>query len=176
MSEENELPLAHLTEQDFEAGLDRFAAIIDAAESPKSVIEWIDDEAGDLLEALWNACGERLTDDEWDAMFAILPRIYAVMVPEGFERYEIDEVRMADGFAGWQKAAPKGVSAEHVGKCRQPLVMDDVLALLTEISANENVFRGASKHTAAALLAAAIDELDRTVVEAKLDEEEDTQS
>ncbi len=177
MSDENEPSLAPLTEQELEAGLDRFSALVESADAPEKIIEWLDNEAGDLLDGLWTACGERLTEDEWDAMFAVLPRIYAIMVPDELDRYEIDVERLTEGFAAWEKNAPEQFSASHFSKSRQPLVMEDVLTLLTDIIAQESVFRGPSKRIAVALLAAAVDELDRTVCESKDDDaEEDPKS
>jgi hypothetical protein len=169
MSDENEPSLAPLTEQELEAGLDRFSALVESADAPEKIIEWLDNEAGDLLDGLWTACGERLSEDEWDAMFAVLPRIYAIMVPDELDRYEIDVERLAEGFATWEKNAPDQFAAAHFSKSRQPLVMDDVLTL-------ESVFCGPSKRIAVALLAAAVDELDRTVCESKEDDSEDAKS
>lgn len=153
-----------MTEQELEAGLDRFEEFVKTT-APDQVIEWFDNEASDLLDALWGACGERLNDDEWDAMFALLPRIYALLVPKELDRYEIDTDRLIAGFASWEKAAPSA-------KSRQPRVLEDIRALLDDIVEQENVFAGPSKKIAVALLAATVDELDRTVVESLADEEE----
>ena len=172
MSDKNEPSLAPLTEQELEAGLDRFSALVESADAPEKIIEWLDNEAGDLLDGLWTACGERLSEDEWDAMFAVLPRIYAIMVPDELDRYEIDVERLTEGFAAWEKNMPEQFAASHFSKSRQPLVMEDVLTLLTDIIAQESVFHGPSKRIAVALLAAAVDELDRTVCESKEDDEE----
>ena len=175
MSDENEPPRAPLTEQELEAGLDRFSEFVNST-APEQVIEWFDNEASDLLDGLWAACGERLNEDEWDAMFALLPRIYALLVPKELDRYEIDEERLATGFASWEKAVPVELSARDLARSRQPRVLEDVLTLLADIIQHEEVFRGPSKAVAIALLAATVDEVDITVVESREDEGEDTKS
>ena len=153
-----------MTEQEIEAGLDRFEDFVKTT-APEQIIEWFDNEASDLLDALWDACGERLNDDEWDAMFALLPRIYALLVPKELDRYEIDTDRLTAGFASWEKAA------SDFTKSRQPRVLEDILTLLADIIEHEGVFHGPSKKIAVALLAATVDELDRTVIESRADEE-----
>ena len=160
-----------MTEQEIEAGLDRFEDFVKTT-APEQVIEWFDNEATDLLDALWNACGERLNDDEWDAMFALLPRLYALLVPKELDRYEIDADRLEAGFANWEKAVPAELSARDFATSRQPRVLEDILTLLADIIEHESVFHGPSKKIAVALLAATIDELDRTVAESGADEEE----
>ena len=156
-----------MTEQELEDGLDRFSEFVNST-APEQVIEWFDNEASDLLDALWAACGERLNEDEWDAMFALLPRIYAVLVPKELDRYEIDTERLTAGFASWEKATSPEFPAS-----RQPRVLEDVQSLLADIIEHEPVFRGASKAIAIALLAATVDELDRTVIESRAEDEED---
>ena len=54
--------------------------------------------------------------------------------------------------------------------------MDDVLTLLADIIEHEPVFHGPSKQIAIALLAATVDELDRTVYESKAEGEADSAS
>ena len=169
MPENTEPPRAPVTEDELEAGLDRFSDFVQST-PPEKVIEWVDEEASDLLDGLWAACGERLSDDEWDAMFAVLPRIYAILVPDELERYEIDAERLAGGFAIWEKRGA------DFAMCRQPRVMDDVLTLLADIIEHEPVFHGPSKQIAIALLAATVDELDRTVYESKAEGEADSAS
>ncbi len=176
MSDENEPPRTPITEPELDTRLDRFAAMIEAADSPEKVIEWLDDEAGDVLDGLWTACGERLSENEWDAMFAILPRIYAVLVPEEFERLEIDEERLVAGFVAWEKTSGAAFSASDISRSRQPVILEDALVVLADIVQNEDVLKGASKHIAMALLAAVVDELDITMWESQQEEEEDSGS
>lgn len=163
MSDEIEPPITLITQQELESRLDQFGEMIEAAESPEKIIEWLDEEAADLLDALWGACGKKLSDDEWDALFAVLPRLYSVMIPEGLERLEVDEDRLAAEFT-------RRLEAKAPLKSRQPAVVQDALSVLDEISEQESVLNGPSKHIAAALVAAAIDELDLTVWEATLEE------
>lgn len=169
MLENTEPPLAPMTEDELEAGLDRFSDFVQST-PPEKLIEWFDEEASDLLDGLWAACGERLGDDEWDAMFALLPRIYALLVPSELERYEIDAERLAASFATWEKPGA------DFAKSRQPRVMEDILTLLADIIEHEPVFHGPSKQIAIALLAATVDELDRTVCESKEEDPEDLKS
>ena len=129
-----------------------------------------------MLDGLWAACGERLSENEWDAMFAILPRIYAVLVPEEFERLEIDVERLTAGFVAWEKASGAEFSATDISRSRQPVILKDALVVLADIVENEDVLRGASKHIAIALLAAVVDELDITMWESQQGEEEDLRS
>jgi hypothetical protein len=168
MSDEIEPPITLITKQELETRLDQFGEMIEAAESPEKVIEWLDEEAGDLLDGLWGACGEKLAENEWDALFAILPRIYSVMIPEGLERLEIDADRLAGAFEN-------RIAAKAVLPSRQPEVVQDALSVLDEISEQESVLNGPSKRIATALLTAAIDELDVTVWES-VEEDGETQS
>ena len=54
MSDENEPLRAPMSEQEIEAGLDRFSEFVNAT-APEQVIEWFDNEASDLLDGLWAA-------------------------------------------------------------------------------------------------------------------------
>ena len=164
MSDEIEPAITLITQKELDIRLDHFGEMIEGAESPEKVIEWLDEEAGDLLDGLWEACGEKLAEPEWDALFAILPRIYSVMIPEGLDRLEIDAERLAAGFE-------KRIAASGTLECRQPVVVQDVLAVLEEIIEQESVLSGPSKRTATALLTAAIDELDVTVWESAQEDE-----
>jgi len=166
MSGQSAPPVTLITQPELEIRLDQFSAMIEAAESPEKVIEWLDQEAADLLDGLWAACEDKLGDDEWDALFAVLPRLYSVMIPEGLDRLEIDEDRLVADFT-------RRLDARETPKSRQPHVLQDALAVLDEISEQESVLKGPTKRIAAALITATIDELDITVWESAQEDGED---
>lgn len=158
------IPRSPISEEELDARLDRFAEWAGSIPA-EGVLDWFDSEASDLLDALWTVCGERLDETEWDAMFALLPRIYALIVPKDLERYEIDVERLAAGFQAWEEELPAKPASADFDDSRQPLIVDDALALLEELTSQENLLKGPSRKIAVALLAATVDELDCTVIE-----------